>query len=147
MRTSLIKPAILFTLAVALPPAGLVAASASIEACSATPAQVQAITAAGASELECIATAALNGGITDPLILGTMCGGLTIATIVNILDILLAGGTPVIVDGGVVAEAAAPTLASQALPPRLFNFTPMEKARLQIIKATAVALLQSGSAK
>jgi hypothetical protein len=110
------------------------------------PQQIQAITQAGAQELECVATAALNGGISDPAIIATMCGGLTIATVVGIVDILLTGsaGAPAL-EAGVLVDAAA--RAAIAMNPRLFNFTAAERSTLTTLRNRAAALLASGSAK
>jgi hypothetical protein len=134
-------------------PLALLTGAVVTEGCSVSPAQVTAITQAGAQELECVATAALNSGITDPMVIATLCGGLTIQTIVNIIDVLFAGaaGTPVIADAGLpegaASDAALVPLASAAIRPRLFVFTAAEHERLLTVRTRGATLLSSKSAK
>src|ERR1700736_1011937 len=58
-----------------------------------TPVQVATITADVTKDLECVAPAVLSGGVTDPLIIATYCGGLTVQEIVNIIDVLIISAT------------------------------------------------------
>ena len=98
--------------------------------CHATPSQVSVITSAITDELECVANAALNGGLTDATAIATECGGITVSAVVAIVESFL---TPDVIDASPEAASTAPPTnatrvasAKKTFIIRIRNFTPDE---------------------
>jgi hypothetical protein len=85
-----------------------------------TPGQESVITSAIAGELECVANAALTGGLTDATAIAAQCGGITVNAVVAIVESFLS--TSAAGDGG-PALAAARKIGPLRV---VFNFSPSD---------------------